>query len=42
MLIGSQQRLDKIIKSPKTLFGEHETKKIREKTVLGLIMEQAQ
>ena len=39
MLIGSSQRLDKIIKSPKILFGEHEIKRVREKTVLGLIID---
>ena len=39
MLIGSQQRLDKIIKTPKILFGEHEIKRVREKTVLGLIID---
>ena len=39
MLIGSQQRLNKIIKTPKILFGEHEIKRVREKTVLGLIID---
>ena len=40
LLIGSQQRLDKIIKTPKILFGEHEIKRVREKTVLGLIIDE--
>ena len=31
MLIGSQQRLDNSIKTPKILFGEHEIKRVREK-----------
>ena len=39
MLIGSQQRLDNIIKTPKILFDEHEIKRVREKTVLGLIID---
>ena len=39
MLIGSSQRLDKIIKTPKILFGEHGIKRVREKTVLGLIID---
>ena len=39
MLIGSQPRLDNIIKTPKILFGEHEIKRLRVKTVLGLIID---
>ena len=31
MLIGSQQRFDNIIKTPKVLFGEHKVKRVREK-----------
>ena len=34
MLIGSQQRLNNIIKTPKILFGEHEIKRVREKLFL--------
>ncbi len=37
MLIGSQQRLDKILETPKILYGEHQIKRVRQKTVLGLI-----
>ena len=36
MRSGSQQRLDNIIKTLKVQFGEHEIKRVREKTVLGL------
>jgi hypothetical protein len=36
MLIGSQQRLDKILETPNILCGEHQIKRVREKTVLGL------
>ncbi len=39
MLIGSQQRLDKILETPKILFGEHQIKRVWEKTVLGLIID---
>jgi hypothetical protein len=39
MLIGSQQRLDKILETPKILYGEHQIKRVREKTVLGLIID---
>ena len=39
MLVGSQQRLDNIIKTPKILFGEYEIKRVREKTVLGLTID---
>ena len=39
MLIESQQRLDNIIKTPKIVFGEHEINRVREKTVLGLIID---
>ena len=39
MLIGSEQRLDNIIKTAKILFGEYEIKRVREKTVLGLIID---
>ena len=31
MLIGSQQRFDNSIKTPKILLGEHEIKRVREK-----------
>jgi hypothetical protein len=34
MLIGSQQRLDKILKTPKILYGEHQIKRVREKLFL--------
>ena len=37
MLIESQQRLDKILETPKILYGEQQIKRVREKTVLGLI-----
>ena len=40
MLIGSQQRLDKIMKTTKILFGEHEIKRVREKTVLSLVIDE--
>jgi hypothetical protein len=39
MLIGSQQRLDKILETPKILYGEHQIKRVREKNVLGLIID---
>jgi hypothetical protein len=40
MLIGSQQiRLDKILETPKILYGEHQIKRVRGKTVLGLIID---
>ena len=39
MLIGSQQRLDKIFETPRILYGEHQIKRVREKTVLGLIID---
>jgi hypothetical protein len=39
MFIGSQQRLDKILETPKILYGEHQIKGVREKTVLGLIID---
>jgi hypothetical protein len=39
MLIGSQQRLDKILETPNILYGEHQIKRVREKTVLGLIID---
>jgi hypothetical protein len=38
-LIGSQQRLDKILETPNILYGEHQIKRVREKTVLGLIID---
>jgi hypothetical protein len=39
MFIGSQERLDKILETPKILYGEHQIKGVREKTVLGLIID---
>jgi hypothetical protein len=39
MLIGSQQRLDKIFETPNILYGEHQIKRVRKKTVLGLIID---
>jgi hypothetical protein len=39
MLIGLQQRLDKILETPKILYGEHQIKRVTEKTVLGLIID---
>jgi hypothetical protein len=36
---GSQQRLDKILETPKILYGEHQIKRVRKKTVLGLIID---
>ena len=39
MLIGSQQRLDKFLETPNILYGEHQIKRVREKTVLGLIID---
>ena len=32
MIIGSKQRLDKILETPKILYGEHQIKRVREKT----------
>jgi hypothetical protein len=39
MLIGSQQRLDKILETPNILYGEHQIKRVREKTFLGLTID---
>jgi hypothetical protein len=39
MLIGSQQRLDKILETPNILYGEHQIKRVREKAVLGPIID---
>lgn len=39
MLIGSQQRLDRILESPMILFGDYQIKRVKEKTVLGLIID---
>ena len=39
MIIRSKQRLDKILETPKILYGEHQIKRVREKTVLGLIID---
>jgi hypothetical protein len=39
MLIGSQQRLNKILETPKILYGEHQIKMVREETLLGLIID---
>ena len=39
MLIGSQQRLDKILETPNILYGERQIKRVREKTVLGFIID---
>ncbi|CAB3978356.1 Hypothetical predicted protein [Paramuricea clavata] len=34
MLIGSQQRLDKILETPNILYGEHQINRVREKVFL--------
>ncbi len=39
MLIGSKHRLDAISESPKILYGEYQLKRVKEKTVLGLIID---
>jgi hypothetical protein len=33
-LIGSQQRLNKILQTPKIIYGAHQIKRVRERTVL--------
>ncbi len=39
MLIGSKHRLDAISESPKILYDEYQLKRVKEKTVLGLIID---
>ncbi len=39
MLIGSKHRLDAISESPKILYGEYQLKRVKEKNVLGLIID---
>ena len=39
MLIGSKHRLDAISESPKILYGEYQLKRVKEKYVLGLIID---
>ncbi len=39
MLIGSKHRLDAISESPKILYGEYQLKRVKEKTVFGLIID---
>ncbi len=39
MLIGSKHRIDAISESPKILYGEYQLKRVKEKNVLGLIID---
>ena len=34
-----KKRLDKILETPKIIYGQHQIKRVREKTVLGLIID---